>query len=375
MSTSGQPRVTEQSSWDVWFNKTSSLSSTAASTSFSSSPAATTSASAVRRSRCCVAAASTSLSTVATMPHKKAPCYGSCPSQDEFHLLRCTECDLLMKPIAYIHHMNTKHDYHRQSSRAHYCSTRSVSEEVGTESKSSVFNSPELNAVDDFDAILLSPLSTSTLGAHQSSSRVLSPITTKHSPVPASSTHSTPAIPSKSRNKKNLYDTSIQRLPTDDSAKLTRDSYYVKQRGDLVIKFSKVDSIQREETTPCGPRSRNRRKQALKTSPSLNGESSPVMKCIVEASPRVTHALSSRTSDQQQGIGDTIRTQTGTDQSTDEPKHDNRRTHAYIDENDVASTRSTTLVDELTRLLDVSPIATDLSAHPKPQAVRENRIF
>jgi hypothetical protein len=111
----------------------------------------------------------------------------------------------------YTLYLDTQHGYRLPTTRS------GVDEE--NEPISSVFSSPELNTIDDFDAILLSPLS----------------ISHRHSP-------STSAPISQSKQHKNT----IVYNRTGDSA-----AYYVKQRADLVIKFSKknVDTSRQNEVS------------------------------------------------------------------------------------------------------------------------------
>uniref|UniRef100_A0A915DC92 C2H2-type domain-containing protein n=1 Tax=Ditylenchus dipsaci TaxID=166011 RepID=A0A915DC92_9BILA len=50
---------------------------------------------------------------VATLPFKKACCYGSCPTQEteSLKIVRCKYCELIVKVVGYGHHMRLRHGY------------------------------------------------------------------------------------------------------------------------------------------------------------------------------------------------------------------------------------------------------------------------
>ncbi|KAI1732778.1 hypothetical protein Ddc_01667 [Ditylenchus destructor] len=59
-------------------------------------------------------------SSVATLPYKKALCYGSCPTEEteQLRIVRCSYCDLIVKVVGYGHHMRLRHNYRPPPSSA-----------------------------------------------------------------------------------------------------------------------------------------------------------------------------------------------------------------------------------------------------------------
>uniref|UniRef100_A0A914UL80 C2H2-type domain-containing protein n=1 Tax=Plectus sambesii TaxID=2011161 RepID=A0A914UL80_9BILA len=285
--------------WDVWLAATSS----------SSLSADESTSKAENKQRQCE-----EKPIVSTMPHKKALCYGFCPTQDEFFLLRCKDCGLLVKPIAYRHHQNTRHAVRRPSQDVHdrepNCSSRIRSDSGPTPGLSVFSPDSSSHTPDDFDGILLSPVAPHPTSATPEGARLCRESQSTSPPTVSSSISSSSSAsqetrtgpdgarrkpPPNNRPKKTLRTImpvkgaqlrTLAAMKAEDT-----DSYCVKQHGDLVMKFSKNiaqaggggNDIRAENRKP-----RNRRKQELTISPSPNGKGSNVIKSFDLVTPPCT---------------------------------------------------------------------------------------